>query len=437
MDMHKNARSCPASRALLIERHEQGWSVRAAAEAIGISERRGWTWLARHRAEEGLNDRSSRPRQVQRISAEERSEILRLRRQLWTCRRIAGQTARSLSTVARVVQKAGLSRLRDLAAPPAPPVVRYEYEKPGDLLHIDIKKLGRITGGGGMNRHDRPGRTRGGGWEFVHVCVDDFTRLAYAEILPDERATSVRLFLEHAVRWFGEHGVVPKRVLTDNGLCYRSALFREACARAGMVHKRTRPYRPQTNGKAERFNQTLQREWSYAFAFRSSEQRAAALQPFLHYYNHHRAHTALGDQPPISRLDLNNVLTRDTEARPPSGYVCEGAFSQCSRDGSDAKTHPGACPTFRSDEPLAQGGVTRLLLTINGAGSPARRLHRLRALPERERCRSGGGDDRRQSLSARCWACSDTQRPRDPARWRCRPASSPPPVPRFRRRGGR
>src|SRR5436305_4908942 len=188
MDAHKNARSVAASRALLIERYERhGWSLADAAFAIGISERRAWTWLARHRAGESLQDRSSAPHVVRRIGDDERDRIVELRRLHWTCRRIARSTGRSVSTVARVLKRAGLSRLRDVDGPP-PPVARYEHECAGDMLHIDIKKLGRITGGGGLNRHDRPGRSRGGGWEYVHVCVDDATRLAYSEIMPDERA---------------------------------------------------------------------------------------------------------------------------------------------------------------------------------------------------------------------------------------------------------
>jgi transposase InsO family protein len=259
-----------------------------------------------------LTDRSSAPHRRVSLREEERARIIELRRLKWTCRRIARAVGRSVSTVARVVKAAGLSRLSALDPPP-PPTVRYEWSCAGQMLHIDIKKLGRITGGGGLNRHDRPGRTRGGGWEYAHVCVDDATRLAYVEMLPDERAGSAVEFLERAIGWFAARGVRVERVLTDNGMCYRSHVWRQLCERYGVKHKRTRPYRPQTNGKAERFNQTLLREWSYAFAFRSSQERTAALEPFLHYYNHHRAHSALGGQPPISRL-LNNLSRRDTEA---------------------------------------------------------------------------------------------------------------------------
>jgi transposase InsO family protein len=311
MDIHQNARSCAASRALLIGRYLAGEPMSAAAGSLGLSERRGWEWLRRHRQGEPLHDRSSAPQRVRRISDRERDQIVALRRRRWSCRRIARATHRSVATVARVVARAGLSRLRALDPPP-PPVVRYEWAKPGELLHVDIKKLGRITNGGaGLNRHDRPGRTRGGGWEYAHVCIDDATRLAYVQMFPDERGCSAVQFLERAIAWFAARGVNVERVLTDNGVCYRSDVFRELCDRYRIKHKRTRPYRPQTNGKAERFNQTLIREWLYAFDFRSSAERTAALTSFLHYYNHHRAHTALGGQPPISRL-LNNVLRRNT-----------------------------------------------------------------------------------------------------------------------------
>ena len=314
MDIHKNARSCPASRVLILKRHAAGESIAAIAEAIGMSERRAWEWLARARQSphEPLVDRSSRPKRIKTISEAERDAIIEARRKRWTCRRIAREVGRSVSTVARVLSRAGLSRLKNLDGPPPPPV-RYEWREPGALLHIDIKKLGRITVAGGINRHDRPGRGRGGGYEFVHVCVDDYTRLAYAEILPDEKATSAVTFAQRAIAWFACHGVTTQRILTDNGMCYRSHAFRALCERAAITHKRTRPYRPQTNGKVERMNQTLLREWSHAFVYGSSANRERALQPYLHFYNYHRGHTALSDQPPISRL-LNNVLTRDTEA---------------------------------------------------------------------------------------------------------------------------
>ena len=191
------------------------------------------------------------------------------------------------------------------------------------MLHVDIKKLGRITGGGGLNQHDRPGRSRRGGYEYVHVCVDDHSRVAYAEVLADETTASCVAFLERTVAWFAAQGVAVERVLTDNGLAYRSYAFEGLCHRLGIKHRRIRPYHPQTNGKVERFNQTLLREWSHAFAYRSSLERHANLEPFLHFYNYHRAHTALGEQPPISRL-LNNVLTLDTEARPPLFLVLPG-----------------------------------------------------------------------------------------------------------------
>ena len=325
MDIHKNARSCAASRALIAERRAAGAKMAEIAEAIGLSERRAWHWLARARAssDEVLADRSSRPHRIRTISDEERQTIIASRQKRWTCRRIAREVGRSVSTVARVLRSAGLSRIKDLEGPPPPPH-RYEWGEAGALLHVDIKKLGRITAPGPINRHDRPGRTRGGGWEFVHVCVDDYSRVAYAEILPDEKATSAVAFVDRAIQWFADQGVKTQRVLTDNGLCYRSHAFRELSERWSFKHKRTKPYRPQTNGKVERMNQTLLREWSHAFDWGSSANRERGLPAFLHFYNHHRGHTALGDQPPISRL-LNNVLTRDTEARAP-GRECATLF---------------------------------------------------------------------------------------------------------------
>jgi transposase InsO family protein len=315
MDIHKNARSCPSSRAVLVKRClDEGWKVAAAAAAIGMSERRGWHWIRQHRSQQPMTDRSSRPHHIRSISSTERQMIIELRRQRrWTGRRIAREVGRSLSTVSRVLRGAGLSRLKDLD-PPAP-TMRYEWDRPGALVHVDIKKLGRITGGGGWNCHDRPGRTRRGGYEYVHVCIDDHSRVAYAEIYPNEKAISATAFFKRAVTWFAGRGVRIERVLTDNGLCYRSHAFRDLCSSFGIQHKRTRPYRPQTNGKVERLNQTLLREWSHAFAFRSSAERQAALAPFLHFYNHHRGHTALAGQPPSSRLPLKNVLALDTEAR--------------------------------------------------------------------------------------------------------------------------
>lgn len=314
MDIHKNARSCPASRALLIDRVlKQGVSVASASGAIGLSERRGRDWIKRYREEgaPGLFDRSSRPQRLRKKTSRHiERQIVRLRKAGLTCRRIAQIVGRSASTVARLVGKHGLARLHQ---PERPPVVRYERSRPGELIHIDIKKLARIHGighriTGSPQRH----RHRGAGYEALHVCIDDRTRLSYAEILPDEQIPSVVGFLERAVAWFATYGVTVERVMTDNGPAYRSYAFAHACGSLSLRHIRTRPYTPRTNGKAERLIQTLLREWGYCFPFQSSAQRRALLDDYLHFYNHHRSHRSIGELPPISRLGRNNVLTPDT-----------------------------------------------------------------------------------------------------------------------------
>jgi transposase InsO family protein len=313
VDIHKNARLTPQSRALLVRRVADGWTVAEASHAAGVSERTGWKWLRRFREEgpEGLHDRSSRPRRSRGTGASARRRIVRLRRARMTCRKIATLVRRSRSTVARIVKAAGLARLRSLDAPP-PPVIRYEYGHAGGLLHLDTKKLARIDGIGHRITGCRRGMTRGVGYDFAHVCIDDHSRVAYVEILPDERGQTAAGFFRRAVAWFALRGVKVERVLTDNGTCYRSHLFGQACRAASVRHLRTKPYTPKTNGKAERLIQTLLREWAYRYPFRSSAERQQLLGPYLHFYNHHRMHSALADQPPISRLILNNVMRRDT-----------------------------------------------------------------------------------------------------------------------------
>lgn len=212
--------------------------------------------------------------------------------------------------MARIVKAAGLARLRSLDAPP-PPVVRYEYDRAGGLLHMDTKKLARIEGIGHRITGCRRGMKRGVGYDFAHVCVDDYSRVAYVELLPDERGQTAAAFFRRAVAWYAMRGIKVERVLTDNGTCYRSHLFVEACRGVSVRHLRTKPYTPRTNGKAERLIQTLLREWAYRYPFRSSTERQQLLGPYLHFYNHHRMHSALADQPPISRLNLNNVMRRD------------------------------------------------------------------------------------------------------------------------------
>lgn len=313
MELHKNARTCPASRALLVQRVlEQGWTVGAASAAAGCSERSGWKWLGRYRSEgsAGLFDRRSAPRRVRRVGKTKRRLIVKLRRERRTCQQIASAVARSRATVARIVSSAGLSRLRVLDGPAAP-VRRYEREVVGDLIHLDIKKLARITHVGHRITGDRTQRPKKPGWEFLHVCIDDASRLAYAEILADERQGSCGAFLQRAVRWFRRRGVTIRQVMTDNGAGYISASFAELCRSLSVKHIRTRPYTPRTNGKAERLIQTLLREWAYPIVYSRSRQRTRLLPSYLHFYNHHRSHSALGGHPPISRLDLNNVLRND------------------------------------------------------------------------------------------------------------------------------
>jgi len=315
MDMHENARSCPASRELLVDRVlRRGWSVGQAAQAIGVSERTGYKWLARYRAEgrSGLADRSSRPhRMPRRTSAFQVKRILALRRKRMCGAEIAARLGMSRTTVARVLHREGLNRLR--ALDPPEPARRYEKQHPGELLHLDIKKLGRIRGIGHRITGNPRDKSRGVGWEFVHVAIDDASRLAYVEILADERKESAAAFLQRAVAYYARCGIEVQRLLTDNGSCYRSGFFADARRGLGLKHSFTRPYRPQTNGKAERLIQTLLREWAYRFPYRSSRRRAHRLTRYLHFYNCHRMHQALGGLPPASRISRpNNVMEMHT-----------------------------------------------------------------------------------------------------------------------------
>ena len=313
MDVHKNARLTPRSRAELVRRVvEQGQSPKAVATAFGLCVKTVRKWVARWRleGEAGLEDRSSRPHRLRRPTpAAVVARVGNLRRQRWTGKAIAAELGVSPATVSRILKRLGLSGLRDLE--PAAPVRRYERERPGELIHIDIKKLGRFDAIG----HRITGRSghatsRGIGWEFVHVCVDDASRVAFSRILPDEKKQSATAFLEAAVAYYRGLGVEVVRVMTDNGSCYRSEAFRNACRDLGLKHIRTRPYTPKTNGKAERFIQTALREWAYAHAYPNSDHRAAELPIWLHRYNWHRPHGSLKSQPPISRLSLaeDNLL---------------------------------------------------------------------------------------------------------------------------------
>jgi transposase InsO family protein len=322
MQVHARARLTPKGRLFVVERVEQGWSVTAAAEAAGVSERTVWRWLARYRAEgaAGLCDRSSAPGSIPHRTPAERVEVvLALRRLRMTSSEISELLAMPRSTVSAVLKRKGLGRLSRLE-PPEPPN-RYERKRPGELVHVDVKKLGRISARGAGHRvlgssnrksQIRP-REDGAkrsvtGWEFVHVCVDDATRLAYVEVLADERGPTAAGFLRRAVAFFAEHGIAVERVMSDNGSCYRSTVHAAACRELGLRHLFTQPYRPRTNGKAERFIQTMIREWAYGRLFGSNAERIAALPGWLERYNWRRPHGSLNHRPPGERLaQLTNV----------------------------------------------------------------------------------------------------------------------------------
>jgi transposase InsO family protein len=302
----------------LVDRVERdGWTVRAAAESAGISERTARKWLARFRAEgaAGLEDRSSAPHVVaNRTDPETIAAICALRRLRFSAPELAELLDVPCSTVSAVLKRCGMGKLGRLGLEPAE---RYERQRPGELIHIDVKKLGRIAGGAGKRvtgrRHanrritDRDGHRRNAvGWDFVHIAIDDATRLAYAEVLGDEKATTAAGFLRRAVAFFERHGVTVERVLTDNGAPYISIAHAVVCRALDIRHLRTRPRRPQTNGKAERFIRTMLAGWAYGAIYRSSTERTAALDGWLWHYNHRRRHQAIGRQPPITRL--NNLL---------------------------------------------------------------------------------------------------------------------------------
>jgi len=316
MNSHKHARLTPKGRALLVSRVlDEGWSVGAASEAAGVSKRTGFKWLARFRSEgaAGLADRSSRPlRSPRSLAVQEQAELEGMRRMRWPLWRIAAQAERGIATVSRHMKRLGLSRLKSLEPPV--PVVRYERAAPGELLHLDTKKLGRIDGVGHRITGDRTlNRNRGIGWDMVHLAIDDHSRVSFALIKTDERGENCAQFLREAVAYYASLGVRIDRVMTDNGCGYVSKAFRAACAELGIRHVRTRPYTPKTNGKAERFVQTSLREWAYAQPYVSSAQREAALQPFVHRYNWHRPHSALNRQPPMSRIPaMSNLLELNT-----------------------------------------------------------------------------------------------------------------------------
>lgn len=304
MELHKNARTCPASRMLLIQRIQAGIPLTSAAEAAGISRRTAWKWQRRYQeaGAAALVDRSSRPqrspRQTPPILVE---EILRLRHRRQTGPQIASRVRSSPATVARILARHGLSRLKNLD--PKPPVFRYQRDHPGELIHIDTKKLGRIKVIGHRITGIRTHRAKGTvGWEFVHVAVDDASRLAYAEVLANERSPTSAAFLRRLVAWYSHNGITVTAVMTDNGSCYISHRFAAACRSLSIRHLRTRPYRPCTNGKAERFIQTLLRGWAYRRPYPTSAQRTLRLPKFLTYYNHRRPHASLKRQTPAHYL---------------------------------------------------------------------------------------------------------------------------------------
>jgi transposase InsO family protein len=312
MDIHQNARLTPHGRAELVRRVlVLGQARKAVATDLGVDVKTVNKWCERFQAEgpSGLLDRSSRPHRLRQPTPDTTVErIAALRRQRWTGDQIAKQVGVAPATVSRVLRRLGLSRLKDL--PPETPIRRYERASPGELLHIDIKKLGRFDQVGHRITGERAGQSRGAGWEFVHVCLDDASRIAFAQVLPDERKESAIAFLQAALAYYASLGVVVARVMTDNGSCYRSRAFARTCRRLELKHLRTRPYTPQTNGKAERFIQSALREWAYAQPYPTSAQRAAELPTWLHRYNWHRPHGGIKSQTPISRIGLaeNNLL---------------------------------------------------------------------------------------------------------------------------------
>ena len=324
MNIHKNARLTPIGRERLVEAVLGGQTPQAAARAAGVCPKTARKWIGRFKTEgrAGLMDRSSRPRRLYRPTPEAVIRQIEWLRQRRTGQQIAVEVGVSPATISRVLKHLGLNRIAALE--PAEPILRYERAKPGELIHIDIKKLGRfdqvghrITGDRARQssrRGIRQGKTWGAGWEFVHVAIDDNSRIAFAKVMPNEKKRSATAFLRAAVAYYASLGVKIQRVMSDNGACYKSFAFRRACKQLGLRHIRTRPYTPRTNGKAERFIQTSLREWAYARAYQSSNQRRSFLPDWLHSYNWHRPHAGIDDKVPISRLGLSedNLLRLHT-----------------------------------------------------------------------------------------------------------------------------
>jgi transposase InsO family protein len=316
MDTHKNAALTPKGRELMVRAVlDDGLTRAAAARQFHSTAKTVGKWVKRFQEEGvgGLRDRSSRPlSSPDQTPAATCAAVAALRRQRYTGKQIAAEVGVSPATVSRVLRRLGLNKLSALE--PAEPVRRYEREHPGELIHIDTKKLGKIGVVGHRITGDRSTRVRGIGWEYVHVCIDDASRIAFVEIKSDERKKSTVAFLKAAVAYYAKLGIKVERVMTDNGSCYRSRAFARACKRLGLRHIRTKPYTPKTNGKAERFIQTSLREWAYARAYDDSNARAAELPIWLHRYNWHRPHGSLRAKTPISKLGLteNNVLRLHT-----------------------------------------------------------------------------------------------------------------------------
>ena len=316
MDLHQNARLTLRSRedlAQLFVSQKLTWNAAAAAFRVSSKTARKWVLRYRQQGSPGLRDRSSRPHRCPRQTPPDAVEqVLLLRSQRWTGIRIAQTTRLSRATISRILRRHKLSRMRDLQ--PLLPTRRYEHPHPGDLLHLDSKKLARFAKPGHRITGDPRDETRGAGYEILHVAIDDHSRIAFGQLYPDERAPSVAAFLHAAVAFYRSFGIRIRRVLTDNAPCYYSRLFADACRRLAIRHHFIRPYTPRTNGKAERFIQTALREWAYARCYQSSVERRIELEPWLHQYNWHRPHASLGQLPPISRSGSsgNNVLIHDT-----------------------------------------------------------------------------------------------------------------------------
>ena len=314
MDTHENAHLTPKGRELMVRAVlDDGLTKAAVARQFHTTAKTVGKWVKRFQegGVHGLRDRSSRPlSSPDQTPAATCAAVETLRRRRYTGKQIAAELSISSATVSRILKRLGLNRLSALE--PAEPVRRYEREHPGDLIHIDIKKLGKFNQIGHRITGDRTGQSnnRGVGWEYVHVCIDDHSRVAFAKIMPNEKKRSAIAFLKAALAYYASLGINVRRVMTDNGSCYKSFAFRRTCKRLGLRHIRTKPYTPKTNGKAERFIQTSLREWAYAQAYSNSRERKAELPTWLHRYNWHRPHAGIDDSTPISRLGLteNNVL---------------------------------------------------------------------------------------------------------------------------------